>query len=75
MRTDGQTDMTKLIVIFRHFAKAPKVGSSVLALHHIYEYLLGINKDNFYFRFYGKNIQRRMWKKFCMTIVKLHDNY
>jgi hypothetical protein len=24
MRTDGQTDMTKLIVAFRNFAKAPK---------------------------------------------------
>jgi len=23
-RTDGQTDMTKLIVAFRNFAKAPK---------------------------------------------------
>jgi hypothetical protein len=24
MRTDGQTDMTKLTVAFRNFAKAPK---------------------------------------------------
>jgi hypothetical protein len=24
MRTDGQTGMTKLIVVFRNFAKAPK---------------------------------------------------
>ena len=26
MRTDGQTDMTKLIVTFRNFANAPKNG-------------------------------------------------
>jgi hypothetical protein len=26
MRTDGQTDMTKLIVAFRNFANAPKAG-------------------------------------------------
>jgi len=26
MRTDGQTDMTKLIVAFRNFAKAPQNG-------------------------------------------------
>ena len=25
MRTDGQTDMTKLIVAFRNFAKVPKI--------------------------------------------------
>ena len=25
MRTDGQTDMTKLIVTFRNFVKAPKI--------------------------------------------------
>jgi hypothetical protein len=25
MQTDGQTDMTKLIVAFRKFAKAPKI--------------------------------------------------
>jgi len=25
-RTDGQTDMTKLIVVFRNFANAPKIG-------------------------------------------------
>jgi hypothetical protein len=24
MRTDGQTDIAKLIVVFRHFAKDPK---------------------------------------------------
>jgi len=24
MRTDGQTDMTKLVVVFRNFANAPK---------------------------------------------------
>jgi hypothetical protein len=27
MRTDGQKDMTKLIVVFRNFAKAPKAQS------------------------------------------------
>ena len=27
MRTDGQTDMAKLIVAFRYFAKAPKSHS------------------------------------------------
>jgi hypothetical protein len=25
-RTDGQTDMTKLIVAFRNFSKTPKIG-------------------------------------------------
>ena len=31
MRTDGRTDMTKLIVAFRNFAKAPKRWPSLLA--------------------------------------------
>jgi hypothetical protein len=29
MRTDGQTDMTKLTVAFRNFANAPKQGKDV----------------------------------------------
>jgi hypothetical protein len=30
MRTDGQTDMTKLIVAFRNFANAPEVSNKGL---------------------------------------------
>jgi hypothetical protein len=32
---DGQTDMTKLKVAFRSFAKAPKNGTSLLTLHKL----------------------------------------
>ena len=31
-RTDGQTDMTKLIFAFRNFANAPKEGYSEIIL-------------------------------------------
>jgi len=38
MRTDGRTDMTKLIVVFRNFAKAPKNH------YTLYEKFLGFHE-------------------------------
>jgi hypothetical protein len=35
MRTDGQTDMKKLIVVFRNFAKAPKKRPGKYKLMHL----------------------------------------
>ena len=36
MRTNGWTDMTKLIVAFHNFAKVPKmVGTNVLYVHEM----------------------------------------
>jgi hypothetical protein len=31
MQTDGQTDMTKLVVAFRNFANAPKTAVKLIA--------------------------------------------
>jgi hypothetical protein len=33
---DGHTDITKLIVAFRNFAKAPKTGNQVLSVRNDY---------------------------------------
>jgi len=35
MRTDGRTDMTKLMVVFRNFAKVPKKMKFTLCLKAI----------------------------------------
>jgi hypothetical protein len=32
MQTDGQTDMTKIIVAFRNFANAPKIVGKLVGL-------------------------------------------
>jgi hypothetical protein len=37
--TDGQTDMTKLIVAFRNFAKAPKTGTLNLLTYSIFIFI------------------------------------
>jgi len=34
-QTDGRTDMTKLIIIFRNFANASKIHSSLLNLLYL----------------------------------------
>jgi hypothetical protein len=35
-RKDGHTDVTKLIVAFRNFVKAPKTGNQVLSIRNGY---------------------------------------
>jgi len=39
-RTDRQTDMTKLIVVFRNFAKAPNTAGGLLARLFIRGFLI-----------------------------------
>jgi hypothetical protein len=40
MRTDGQTDMPKLVVVYRNFAKAPNAARSAL-----WPYFSGCHQD------------------------------
>jgi hypothetical protein len=45
-RTDGRTDMTKLIVAFRNFAKAPKNALSPHIIS-VFPVIVTINGDSF----------------------------
>jgi hypothetical protein len=51
-RTDGRTDMTKLIVTFRNFAKAPKnaQNASVFVYPYIFQTLSSISGEILRFR-------------------------
>jgi hypothetical protein len=40
-KTDGRTDVTKLIVAFRNFANAPKIICSLTSTVHAVQYTLG----------------------------------
>ena len=54
MRTDGQTDITKLIVAFRNFANAPKTNE--LKYNHIHIYM--INKRTAEYKGNGMMLKR-----------------
>ena len=49
-RTDGETDMTKLIVAFRNFVKVPKTDTPILVMRTT------INFEAFLLHFGGNNV-------------------
>jgi hypothetical protein len=59
-RTDGRRDMTKVIVAFRNFANAPKIGNSISA--SVMEFVIGSQRCKFLWSLYVPHSGHYMYR-------------